>query len=63
MKKITLASALAILSFSLVFGGGYSGVAINLTTINYITISSTGNATYFGDLTEGRDYLAATSNA
>ena len=43
-----------------IFGGGYSGSYEN--TIDYVTISSPGNATDFGDLTVARRYLAATSN-
>jgi len=44
-----------------VFGGGYDGSSF-LNTIDYITISSTGNATDFGDLTVARSRLGATSN-
>jgi hypothetical protein len=45
-----------------VFGGGFvSGFARN-NTIDYITISSTGNATDFGDLTMARNGIGATSN-
>ena len=43
-----------------VFGDGYTGS--NSNVIDYITISSTGNATDFGDLTVARQGLAATSN-
>ena len=46
-----------------VFGGGVDpgpGPAY-YNTIDYITISTPGNATDFGDLTQGRHYLAATS--
>jgi len=45
-----------------VFGGGtfYDNQCVN--TIDYITISTTGNATDFGDLTIKRRYLSATSN-
>ena len=42
-----------------VFGGGRN--PLYTSTIDYITISTPGNATDFGDLTEGRDSLAATS--
>ena len=41
-----------------VFGGGFSVYNI----IDYISISTTGDAQDFGDLTLGRFYLAATSN-
>ena len=47
-----------------VFGGGYfsaSGSSIAVDTIDYIPISTTGNATDFGDLTLARWGLAATS--
>jgi len=45
-----------------VFGGGTTGSVSNV--IDYITISSTGNATDFGDLTDARQlYSAATSDA
>jgi len=44
-----------------VFGGGqYSGSYFDV--IDYITISSTGNSTNFGDLTQSRDKLDAASN-
>ena len=43
-----------------VFGGGATpGAYVN--TLDYITISTPGNATDFGDLTEARNGLAATS--
>ena len=41
-----------------VFGGGYS----NDDTMQYITISTTGNSTDFGNLTFGRHGLGAASN-
>jgi len=41
-----------------IFGGG----AASTNVIEYITISTTGDATNFGDLTLGRSDLAATSN-
>ena len=44
-----------------VFGGGSTGSVSNV--IDYITISSAGDATNFGDLTVARYYLAATSAA
>ena len=46
-----------------VFGGGYEfPTPIHKNTIDYITISTTGNATDFGDLTVARYGLAATSD-
>ena len=50
-----------------VFGGGYAGPGPNSSptvsnTINYVTISSTGNAADFGDLTQARVSLTALSN-
>jgi len=39
------------------FAGGWIGSALN--TIDYITISSTGNAIDFGDLTEAREGAGA----
>lgn len=46
-----------------IFAGGVSGVSSpNTNVIDYITISSTGNATDFGDLTAVRRSPAATSN-
>ena len=47
-----------------VFGGGMQlGTPdVYLNVIDYITISSTGDATDFGDLTTNRYYLTATSN-
>ena len=44
-----------------IFGGGTTGSYVN--TIEQVTISSAGNATDFGDLTEGKSGLTATSNA
>jgi len=43
-----------------VFGGGYTGSATD--TIDYITISTPTTCTDFGDLTEARNGLGATSN-
>lgn len=43
------------------FGGGYTGSASNV--IDYVTITTTGNATDFGDLTVSRDGLGACSSA
>jgi hypothetical protein len=43
-----------------VFGGGYAPSATN--TVDYITISSTGNATDFGDLTVARTQFGACSS-
>ena len=46
-----------------VFGGGYTySGSIYRNIIDYITISTTGNATDFGYLTISRRHLAATSN-
>ena len=45
-----------------VFGGGDNGVAPKINVIAYITINSTGDATNFGDLTEIKYGVAATSN-
>ena len=46
-----------------VFGGGINYPANDtLNTIDYISISTTGNATDFGDLTQARYALAATSD-
>ena len=42
-----------------VFGGGYGSPAASQNVIDYITISSTGNATDFGDLTSQRSQLGA----
>ena len=44
-----------------VFSGGYSGG--NLNTIDYITISSTGNAIDFGDLTAVRAFAASCASS
>jgi len=44
-----------------VFGGGYAPGVVN--TIDFITISSTGNAVDFGDLTQTRYDLAACSSS
>ena len=43
-----------------VFGGGYASTYQNV--MEYITISTTGNATDFGDLTVARIYLEAVSS-
>jgi hypothetical protein len=45
-----------------VFCGGGGSFNSYKNTIDYITISTTGNAVDFGDLTVGRAYIAATSN-
>lgn len=45
-----------------IFGGGYGDAGGYNNTIDYITISSAGDATDFGDLTVARHGLAATSN-
>ena len=47
------------------FGGGrglFGGGASTIDTIDYVTISTPGNATDFGDLTVGRRYFGACSN-
>lgn len=45
------------------FGGGYSSTKESVTnTMEYITISTTGDASVFGDLTEGREGLNGISN-
>lgn len=43
------------------FGGGYL-TSSNLSEIDYVTISTTGNAQDFGDITVGRNGLGACSN-
>jgi hypothetical protein len=43
-----------------IFGSGYSGGTVNI--IEYVTISSTGNGTDFGDLSVSRYNATATSN-
>jgi len=43
------------------FGGGYTGSGSNV--VDYVTITTTGNATDFGDLTAARDGLGACSSA
>ena len=45
-----------------VSGGGYDNVAPSTVVIDYITISTTGDATDFGDLTQTRGGVAAVSN-
>jgi hypothetical protein len=44
-----------------IFGGGTNGVAAQ-NVIDYVTISSAGDASDFGDLNVTRYYLSATSN-
>ena len=46
-----------------VFAGGNDGVTGALNVIDYINISSTGNATDFGDLTNSRLGAGACSGA
>ena len=50
-----------------VFGGGWQdpvpGGTYSTSTIDYITIATTGNATDFGDLTTPRDTLGSTSGS
>ena len=43
-----------------VFGGGRTPSYLN--TIDYVTISTTGNAQDFGDLTQARGYMASSSS-
>jgi len=45
-----------------VFGGGGSAPTVS-NVIDYITISSTGNATDFGDLTDDRNFLGSCASA
>jgi hypothetical protein len=48
------------------FGGGFNDAGAwnyNLDIIDYVTIGSTGNATDFGDLTAGRNGVAASSSS
>ena len=45
------------------FGGGMDSMPSNeVNTIDYINISSTGNAQDFGDLTQARDFITGTSS-
>ena len=44
-----------------VFGGGQTSNGSNI--IDYVNIASTGNATDFGDLTQGRQFLGATGSS
>jgi len=47
-----------------VFGGGYGPPSYGYTNvIDYVTISSTGDAADFGDLTQARSQFGACSNA
>jgi hypothetical protein len=43
-----------------IFGGGYTTTPTSV--IDYVTIATTGNASFFGNLTLARRYLAACSN-
>lgn len=45
-----------------VFGGGYTSTGTRTNRIDYVTISTTGNASDFGDLTGGKNGLTSTSN-
>ena len=45
-----------------VFGGGHNISNADVSIIDYITISTPGNATNFGNLSRARQLLAATSN-
>ena len=42
--------------------GGVTGVDVATDRIDYVTISTTGNATDFGDLVNAREYTASLSN-
>ena len=44
-------------------GGEYSSPAGRINHIDYVTISTFGNAVYFGDLTVKKAYNGATSNS
>jgi hypothetical protein len=46
-----------------VFGGGGNSSGTYVNTIDYVSISTTGNATDFGDLTLGSQYVAACGSA
>ena len=44
------------------WGGGGKGSDVKTNTIDYVTISSTGNAADLGDLTQARDYCSGLDN-
>jgi hypothetical protein len=46
-----------------VFVGGDLSSATATNVIEYIAISTPGNATDFGDLTQGREWTASTADA
>jgi len=46
-----------------VFGGGYDGPATFFNTIEYVTISTTGNSQDFGDLTQARNRICGVCNS
>ena len=46
-----------------VFGGGYTAPATSFNVIQYITISSTGNAIDFGDLSAAKGAISACSSS
>ena len=46
-----------------VFAGGYAAPGTLFNTIEYVTISTTGNAQDFGDLTQAKNRIAAASNS
>ena len=46
-----------------VFGGGYTAPATSFNVIQYITISSTGNAIDFGDLSAAKGLIGACSSS
>jgi len=45
-----------------VIGAGYANPGVNITTIDFVTISTTGNATDYGDLTDARASHTALSS-
>lgn len=45
-----------------IFGGGQDSGSTNLSSIDYFTITTTGDASDFGDMTLSRSRLASTSN-
>ena len=46
-----------------IFAGGYNGPATFFNTIEYVTISTTGNSQDFGDLTQARSRSAGVCNS
>ena len=45
-----------------IFGGGWNGISTNYDVIDFIIISSTGNAEDFGNLSQAKRALASTCN-